>query len=338
MKPLLLLFSLEFEMKIPKSLRDAYEAELELYTVLRQRVDIYINANKKDIWHYVSRLKDLESFALKMETGRVPQSNKCEDLFACTIVVENINSMELAEKQICKRFKFEYRRPERDTKTFKRSDSFPFDDTRVYVSWKDSPLSKTSGLNGIIFEVQIKTFLAHAWSIATHDLVYKADEKSWPKERIAYQIKAMLEHAEVSIREANRLSSSRPLKKSDELTDRIALIIEMIRDLWQPEALPKNTKRLAENIDQLIRAISIDTGRLREILDSETQEGRGTKILNLSPYLSIVQALLNQEPVKMKNYLSGRAKTFKIYLPDEVEIPTGFDVTRFTNAVKEPRC
>ena len=62
--------------------------------------------------------------------------------------------------------------------------------------------------------MQVKTFLQHAWGIATHDLIYKTDDVSWSRQRIAYQIKAMLEHAEMSIQEAGRLAEAVALSKT----------------------------------------------------------------------------------------------------------------------------
>ena len=163
--------------------------------------------------------------------------------FACTLVVENLVSLAKAEKLVRRRFKFQERRPKVDTLTSKPSDSFRFDDIRLYVKWKDSSISKPTGLDDLLFEVQVKSFLAHAWSIATHDFIYKTDEKSWPKERIAYQIKAMLEHADISILEATRLSRCTSLKKTDDFSQRISEIIRMVNELWDANDLPENKKR-----------------------------------------------------------------------------------------------
>ncbi len=320
-------------MKIPKSLRDIHADRAEIFECLREQVDRVIHALKDSRWHYESRLKDVESFALKVETGRYEDPSQLEDFFACTLVVENLAAMADAEKMIRKRFTFQERRPKNLRFTTKASDSFRFDDTRLYVKWKDDSLARPSGLNGLLFEVQIKTFLAHAWSIATHDLIYKTDEKSWPKERIAFQIKAMLEHAETSIQEAKKLSKSVSLKRTDDISQRISAIIVLVNDLWPAVSLPRDRKRLAENIDALIRNVGVSMQELKDILMTEMDLGRGPKTLNLSPYSIVVQSLLNQKTRDMIGYLTGGSRKFRIYIPIELNLPDGLDLNKLNNAV-----
>ena len=288
-------------MKIPKSLRELHKDQMVIYGILKDHVDKFMNDRKDENWFYISRLKELESFALKVETGICSDPRKLEDFFACTLVVDNLESINKAEKLVRRRFVFHERRP--------------------------------TGLNGYLFEVQIKTYLAHAWGIATHDLTYKTGEKSWPKERIAYQIKAMLEHAEISIMEAEQLAQCTSLKKTDDISQRIGDIIKMVNDIWPSTALPRDTKRLAENIDQLLRSINMDIVQLLAIIKTETSLGRGTKTLNLSPYTTVVQSLLNQEQVKMVDYMTGTNRAFKIYLPKELVLPSGLDLSGLTNAI-----
>jgi len=323
-------------MKIAQYLRDLHANQAETYERLKVEVDSFMEGHKEASWHYVSRLKDVESFALKVETGRTRPA-KMEDFFACTLVVENLGLMAKAEQLVRRRFKFHERRPKVDTFTLKPSDSFRFDDTRLYVRWKDGLASRPTGLDGLLFEVQIKTFLAHAWSVATHDLTYKTDEKSWPKERIAFQVKAMLEHAEISILEAQKLAASTSLNKTDDLSRRISLIIEMVNSLWPSIALPYDRKRLAENINNLVESVGINLERLQEIILKETHLGKGTKILNLSPYCTIVQSLVNQEPAKVLKYITGPRKEFKVYVSCDLEIPATWDLKRLTNAVLDDK-
>lgn len=319
-------------MKIPKSLRDTHATRKEIYEQLKQNVDEVIRNQIDVCWHYESRVKALESFALKVETGQYDPGH-LEDFFACTIVVENLGSMSRAEKLVRANFSFYERRPKSDSFTSKPSDSFRFDDTRLYMSWKDSPDVRPTGLHGLLFEVQIKTYLAHAWSIATHDLTYKTDRKSWAKERIAYQIKAMLEHAEISIQQAQNLARSTALKKTDDVSRRISETIRLVNDLWPPAFLPEDRKRLAENINALITNVGIDLKSLRKILEEETRLGRGTSTLNLSPYATIVQSLFNQRLGKMKKYVTGLDRDFKVFLPRELELPPSLESTKLTNVI-----
>jgi hypothetical protein len=143
----------------------------------------------------------------------------------------------------------------------------------------------------------------------------------------------MLEHAEISIQEAKKLSKSTSLKKTDELSKRISTIIKLLNELWPAVALPYDKKRLAENIDNLIRNVGVDLQTLQKILLKETGLGKGTNTLNLSPYATIVQSLFNQELKKMKKYLTGRNREFKVYLPRELELPPSISLVHLKNAI-----
>ncbi len=320
-------------MKITKSVRDAHAEQKEKYDRLACMVDDTIRAVKERGWHYESRVKEPESFALKLETGRYTRPQEIDDFFACTLVVENLAAIPRAQKIVLGRFGLHKRRPPSDALTAKPPDSFRFDDLRLYVKWKDQPSSRPTGLAGLVFEVQIKTFLQHAWGIATHDLTYKSDEKNWPKERIAFQVRAMLEHAETSIQEAKKLAKSSSLKKTDEFSKRVSTLIAVINKLWPAGMLPTDRKRLAENIDNLLLHVGVDSGELKSIVEAETVLGKGTQTLTLSPFSIVVQSLLNQQPDRMRDFLYGPEEGFSIFIPREVEFPPSVDRALVKNAV-----
>lgn len=311
-------------MKIVQSIQELYNTNLPYYKLIKSKVDEVIKANKNDRWHYESRIKQIESFAMKVEMGRFDKTEIFEDVFASTIVVKNLSEISSAENFISKNFNIRFKRPMSRNFTHKDSFSFPFDDLRLYVSLKDFDTGEFApNLYEIVFEIQIKTFLQHAWSIATHDLIYKSDKIEWSKERIAYQVKAALEHAEVTISGVEELSKISELKKENKEVKKVNKLISMILNHWKQEDLPADRRRLAQNIIGFIEAIGLKLTDLDKILELEKQKGRGVLTRNLSPFLIVVQSVFNAKPDMILDYLrnENNVNKQKILITPEILIP-----------------
>ncbi len=308
-------------MKIPASVRALFEELSPRYATLMGLVNALVLSQKERRWHYESRIKTEQSFALKLETGRELHPNQPEDFFACTIVVENQTRVKDAEEFARRLFTVLTRRPERSNSTPLPAHSFDFDDLRLYVSWKDHPTQKPTGSHGLKFEFQIKTFLQHAWSVATHDLVYKTDDVSWATSRIAYQVKATLENAELSIAEARRLTEAVMLNKTDRASVELQTVIDEIRRRWTQEQLPKDLRRLALNVGDIARLLKVPLDELWKCVDEATAAGAGTKTLNLSPHGAILSALLQQRGPEVFQPLA-HAKRGQVFVPLEIELPS----------------
>ncbi len=155
-------------MKIDKQIRDAYQAQLAECTLLQKEVAKILSVLDAR-WHYEARLKSQESFALKVEAGLFRKDLIIEDFFACTIVVANNAEIAKALELIKDEFKLLYRKPKDDLRTKIPPTDFRFDDLRLFCRLKPPAYLPAGPLHKIVFEVQIKTFLQHAWAIATHD-------------------------------------------------------------------------------------------------------------------------------------------------------------------------
>lgn len=143
---------------------------------------------------FTSRIKSVESLAEKIETGRFKKWSNLDDLFACTVIIPTL-SHEEEVIQFCKNA-FEINRTIKRGQNKKAPDVFRFDSTRIYAQIKRTQtlnVDNELSIYNIIFEIQIKSAFEHAWSVSTHDLVYKSSEIDWKKLRLAAQIKANVE-------------------------------------------------------------------------------------------------------------------------------------------------
>ncbi len=294
-------------MKILKSIQDLYHSNEDYYAIVKEKVEALLNFKKKSSWHYIGRIKTLESFALKIETGRFNEASIFDDFFACTIVVENINEIKNANSLINKLFINQYQKPQSQYFTHKSSDSFQFDDLRIYCRLKEDELKPLSDdVLKLTFEIQIKTFLQHAWSIATHDLIYKSDEVHWGKERIAFQVKAALEQAEVAISGVNELSKVSEISKDTKDIKKINRLLKLLYKHFKKEDLPKDRRRLAHNIINLLSILKLDLTSFDKYLIDDTNAGKGTNLRNLSPYMLIVQSIYNQNSSLIESFLKSK--------------------------------
>lgn len=166
----------------------------------------------------------------------------------------------------------------------------------------------------------MKTFLQHAWAIATHDLTYKTDEVSWAKLRVAHQIKAMLEHAELSIEQFQQIAQSNLIAKSHSEYDELNSVISFLSDQWPSSALPRDLQRLAEAVRNAGKILNVTLPQIFESVKQDSFEGSGAQALDLSPFSAIIQSVLRRTALDPKR-ISKRISA-KIAISKTVEIPS----------------
>jgi ppGpp synthetase/RelA/SpoT-type nucleotidyltranferase len=308
-------------MKVVKGIRDIHaENQLRYQRLSHEACAVLKHKVEEKGWFFTHRLKELPSFALKLETGRVHDPTAPDDFFACTIVVQNLERINDAESLVLEHFEFNDRKPRIDKETLKEPFDFRFDDLRLYVSLRPNIRDRNVDLIGVIFEVQIKTVLQYAWGIATHDLIYKTDTVSWPKERIAFQVKAMLEHVETAIAEAEQMANSPFVAKIDAKTSNILKIISQLEQFWPEEALPEDRKRLAENILNVLKSANLAADQLTAFIVVEKYRN---DIIprDLSPYAFIVQALAHSEVINFKKLFNRNNVKTRILVHHDMDLP-----------------
>lgn len=250
-----------------------------------------------------------------------------DDFFACTIVVRNSTEITRATALVEDVFDIVERRPASSTVTKSRPTEFHFDDLRLYANLKESFRGRQP-INDVRFEIQVKTFLQHAWAIATHDLTYKTDKVSWAKLRVASQIRAMLEHAELSIDQFDKLAGSEILAKDHKEFREVAEIIVLLQAHWESAALPRDLQRLAQTIRAASLTFDLSIKSMFGYLVDERKKGGGVASLDHSPYGELIQAVLHQHVFDGERLLD-RAKKHrwldKIMVSPFIDLPSNLE-------------
>lgn len=287
-------------MKIPHSISARYDELVENYRLLAAVVKPILENNiRSERWLVISRIKPPESFYVKAQSCR--WDAVYEDLLAATIVVENANQVKEAIRRLLNFFELDHRKPSDGSVTSKRPDSFVFDDLRLYLRLKARDVKKET--MGLVFECQVKTFLQHAWSIATHDLIYKpADVCAWSSARVAYQVKAMLEHAEVAISKVDAIAQSEMLDMHSSDYEERDKILEDLRSLnVDVGELPE---RVIDNLRSLLRRWGYAWGQVFPWIKAETDkgDGHGVRQLRFSIYEVVVDAIVRNDGSAIRRY------------------------------------
>lgn len=313
--------------KIEASIRRAHESLSDEFTFVQEDVEgLLRKACELRKWTFEDRLKSVDSYAMKLMTGRY-DGYEIDDFYACTIVVPNLKAVLEAIKFVKSSVRVIDEKPGAETNSWPTN--FGFDSVRMYcklpTSVNPKPYLKHS------FEIQVKTLLEHAWSKATHEFSYKGDDASWAKERLAAQIKAVLDNVDLSINEMEKTATSDFLDKKNPAYENLRKIIEVLKAEFGKDDSPHTIadyKRLAEQVARILERLELKPEELGEVLEAEALASRGRITVNLSPYSIILVSLSMQLPTKLKEKLESRPKHSrlgKIVIPHEVLQLCGLD-------------
>lgn len=305
--------------KVESSIRQAHSRLNVAYETVSSHVsEMLEGASKKNGWLYKGRIKSLESYALKILTGRT-ESYEIDDFFACSIIVPNLREVSNAYNLVESCFKIVEVKPSATIRY--RPTEFNYDSLRLYCKLSSVNEEKK---NESIFEIQIKTLLEHAWSEVTHDFSYKSQTISWGRERFAAQLRAALNNIDIAIHSMEDTSKLDFLNKKNENYEELQKVLNFILEKFNKNhniPLPNDLKRLTEEVNRLIKQVNISMTDIDTYLENETQLGRGYKTVNLSIYSIILLAIYNQGKDNIVKYLrrykSGKPK---IVIPKEVGI------------------
>lgn len=272
--------------------------------VAKQVKETLLNFCDNKGYAFTSRIKSVESLAEKIETGRFKKWSDLDDLFACTVIIPTL----LHEKEVIEFCKsaFEIIRRVKRGQNKKSPDTFRFDSTRIYARLrKNDDTDNILSIHQIIFEIQIKSAFEHAWSVSTHDLVYKNDEIDWKRFRLAAQLKATVEQLDTLILAFEETSGFIQDNDYPEIKIKRYLATETNK-LFQsgkiPDELnPKDISRFCENLYRLL-VNTVQEKDVKNIIKQIVKKISLTKTnqipLSLSLFQYFVAILISDEMIK----------------------------------------
>lgn len=191
------------------------------------------------------RLKSEDSMFSKVESGlHKDPFQEVNDIYAATIAVSTV----LEVDKVCERVLADFIEIDRSTARTNRPAEFVYDDLHLVLSLRDTNLLTDKAILGLRFELQIKSMLQFAWTMATHDTVYKGNEISWANDRLAAEVKAALELLDYLFADVGRAAALHPEKENEQYAGRRALL-RVIRERCDEASLPPDLKRCVVTLE-----------------------------------------------------------------------------------------
>lgn len=236
-----------------QEIRDAFSASERHLNALEEYLKpVFSSFCESHGYSMKHRVKSLPSVAAKLQQGRYETWSDLDDLVAFTVVVPTRSHEDVVETWLGQ--VFEHARTLDRSTAQKPPDTFRFDSTRWYGRLRDSAVltPEHETFRRFLFEVQVKTVFEDAWGIVTHDLVYKGDDPTWNRARLASQLKAAIEQIDVLVdhfeSSAAQLPSS-PHVQTDKLSWAISTLAQLIEDgIIDTELRPTSWTSLVNNL------------------------------------------------------------------------------------------
>jgi len=235
-----------------------------------------------------SRIKPLESVLLKIERdGPEKPFEEIEDLFAATIVVPNSTLISAVEERIAELFTIADKVPPKTTKPHE----FLYDDRHLILQLRQEPGREDPELASLRFELQIKTEMQAAASAVSRELTYKTRWLSWTKARMEGCIRALVEMLDgllTTLAESQEDIGEPPEEQYKAFVTRNK-IIQILEQTLAAEQLPKDERRLAIIVNDLLILGNVSVEELRRMLEKEEYAAiTGAYSLSAAQSVSIV--------------------------------------------------
>jgi len=205
------------------------------------------------------RIKSAESVSEKIEMGRLKGFSEIDDLVAFTLIIPT-PAVEKEVIEFCKA-SFDVIKIRHKSSTRKDPEIFRFDSTRLIAKSRRPPYlvgDVGPSIYEYLFEIQIRTAFEHAWSVATHDLVYKGSSIDWKRIRLAAQLKATSESLDIAVTAFETLASGIIESPWDRIGDQITIskyVLSLLDKKLIPTTLrPMSISRFSENFYNLVRS------------------------------------------------------------------------------------
>lgn len=143
-----------------------------------------------------SRIKEYNSFYKKLVEHDY-NTNSIKDLFGLRIICYYISDIDIITKKL-------YAELNVNIITEKiEENSFGYRSTHLIVSMKNNwcEIPRYKHMKNIVFEIQIRTVVMHAWAAISHNLFYKKDNDSEYLNRKLNRLSALLEEVDMSFNE-----------------------------------------------------------------------------------------------------------------------------------------